>query len=251
MEIVSILRMLRRHRLLVAAGVATATFVALVVAYQVSFMPPSLSSRQHTSATATARVLIAARTQPAFDLKSQLTDTLGTRAALLADLLSTDAVRARIARGAGLAPGQVAVITPAMGQPMLEMALAVAATEAAATAVEPYVLTVTTQGQLPIISLTAGGPDAVGAAKVANSATASLGELIASRSAGRPDILVERLGPAMTKTLVDGPKKAVAGVAAIVVFSLWCFVIVVGGGLADRWRHRRSPSPAPRYSAST
>jgi len=42
MEIVSILRVLRRHRLLVAAGGALAVLVALVMAYQVSFLPPSV-----------------------------------------------------------------------------------------------------------------------------------------------------------------------------------------------------------------
>jgi hypothetical protein len=48
MEIVSILWVLRRHRLLVAAGVALTVLVGLVMAYQVSFLPPSLASKQRT-----------------------------------------------------------------------------------------------------------------------------------------------------------------------------------------------------------
>jgi hypothetical protein len=247
MEIVAILRTLRRHRPLVGVGAVAGVLVALLLTFQVSLMPPKLGSRTQTSGAATAQVIIAARTQPAFDLKSQLTDTLGTRAAQLADLLATDTVRARIARIAGLAPGQVAVNTPAMGPPELPIALAVSATEAAALAPEPYLVTVTTGGQIPIITLKAGGPDAVRAARVADAAATSIGDLIAGKSAGRPDIIVERLGPAVTRTVVTSPSKAVGLVAAIGIFTLWCATIVVVSGLG---RRRRSPSSAPVYSAS-
>jgi hypothetical protein len=250
MEIVSILRVLRRHWLLVAAGAGLAGLVAIVLTFHATVLPPKLGSRQQTSAYATARVFISARTQPAFDLESQLTDTLGTRAALLADLLSTDAGRAKIARAAGLAPGQVGVVTPAMGPPLLALALPVSASEAA-TASEPYVLTVNADGKIPIISLGARGPDAIRAGRVVNAAAASIGDLIATRSSGRPDIVVERLGPAVTRTIVNGPRKAIAAAAAVVIFSLWCFALVVVSGLSGRARRRRAAATAPQYSPST
>jgi hypothetical protein len=252
MEIVSILWVLRRHRLLVAAGVALTVLVGLVMAYQVSFLPPSLASKQRTSGVATARVIIAARTQPAFDLESEITDTLGTRAALLADLLSNDDVRARIARGAGLKPDEVAVLTPAWGPPIIDIALPVSATEAASLAHEPYVLSVTSAGNIPIIALRATGPDPVRAAKVANAGIAAIGELIANRSPGRPNIVVERLGPAQARTIVTGPKKAIAIAAAIVLFAVWCSGIVFPSWFtARRRRLRRQHGPAPQLSAST
>jgi hypothetical protein len=250
MEIVAILRLLRRHRVYVAAGLLAATMLGLVLTYHVSLMPPRLGSRQQVSGVATARVIIAARNQPAFDLKSQLTETLGTRATLLADLLSTDPVQGRIARTAGLEPGQVAVVTPAMGPPPLAIALALSATEAAATPREPYLLTVTTQGQIPIISLRAAGPDAVRAARVANAATETIGALIASRSAGRPDIVVERLGPALARTVVQGPRRAIAAGATLLVLGLWCTGIVIVAGLARRLRQRLPPSPVPAHSSA-
>jgi hypothetical protein len=251
MEIVSILRALRRHWLLVAAGAGLAGLVAIVLTFHATVLPPKLGSRQQTSAYATARVFIAARTQPAFDLESQLTDTLGTRAALLADLLSTDAGRAKIARAAGLDPGQVGVVTPAMKPPVLALALPVSASEAASTASEPYVLTVNADGTIPIISLGARGPDAIRAGRVVNAAAASIGDLIATRSSGRPDIVVERLGPAVTRTVVNGPRKAIAAAAAVVIFSLWCFALVVVSGLSGRGRRRRAAATAPQYSPST
>ena len=175
---------------------------------------------------ATARVIIAARTQPAFDLESEITDTLGTRAALLADLLSADDVRARIARGAGLKPDEVAVLTPVWGPPTIDIALPLSATEAASLAYEPYVLTVTSEGNIPIIALRATGRDPLRAAKVANAGIAAIDDLIAKRSPGRPNIVVERLGPATAWTVSTGPKKAIAIAAAMVVFAVWCSAIV-------------------------
>ena len=198
-------------------------------------------------------MIIAARTQPAFDLKSHITDTLGVRAALLADLLSTDDVRAQIARKAGLQPGQVAVLTPAMDQPTLQLALPIAATTAAATAVEPYVLVVTNQGSIPILSLKALGPSPLGAAKVANAAADALRGLIATKSSGRPEIIVERLGPAVSRPS-SGSKRPMALAVLVVMFGVWCFGLVVVVGCRNRWRHRRAASAAgaaPRYSAST
>ncbi len=255
MEIVSILRVLRRHRILVALGVALSILVALKMAYQVSFMPPSLASKQQTSGVATAKVIIAARTQPAFDLDSHITDTLGTRAAILADLLSADDVRARIAHGAGLQPGQVAVLTPVWGPPTIDIALPLAATEAAGLTYEPYVLTVTSEGNIPIITLRATGRDPIRAAKVANAGIAALDELIAARSPGRPNIIVERLGPATARTIVTGPRKAVAIAASMVLLAAWLIGIVFMSWFKARRRRLRRMSaaqqPHAQYSPST
>jgi hypothetical protein len=136
-----------------------------------------------------------------------------------------------------------------MGPPPVGIALAVSATEAAALPREPYLLTVTTQGQIPIISLRAAGPDAVRAARVANAGTETIRALIARRSQGRPDIVVERLGPAVARPVVSGPQKAVAAGASLVVFGLWCTGIVIVAGLARRLRDRRPGPTAVSTSA--
>jgi uncharacterized protein involved in exopolysaccharide biosynthesis len=251
MEIISILRVLRRHRFLVALGVVLSVLVALKMSYQVSFMPPSLASKQQTSGVATAKVVIAGRTQTAFDIDSEITSTLATRAAILADLLSADDVRARIARGAGLQPDELAVLSPVWGPPTVDIALPTAATEAARLTHEPYVLGVTSAGNVPIISFKATGPDPVRAAKITNAGIAAVGELIAARSRGRSNIVVERLGPALGRTLVTGPKKAIAIVATLVVFAVWCTAIVFLSWFKSRWRRRRLMSPVPQHSPST
>jgi hypothetical protein len=211
LELISILRVLRRHRLLVGAGVALAVFVAMLASYQVSFFPPKLGSRVKTSGTATARVI-----------------------------------------GAGLKPGEVGVMSPVWSAPKIALPLPVSATEAAGLAREPYLLTVSSTGDIPIITLKATGPDALRAATVVNSGITAIGGLIAARSKGRPEILVERLGPAVARTTVAGPRKAVALAGAFVVLGMWCAGIVVLEWFVRR-RLGRGPrtSPAAQYSPSS
>ena len=101
-------------------------------------------------------------------------------------------------------------MTPVWGPPTIDIALPLSATEAASLAYEPYVLTVTSEGNIPIIALRATGRDPLRAAKVANAGIAAIDDLIAKRSPGRPNIVVERLGPATAWTVSTGPKKAIA-----------------------------------------
>jgi hypothetical protein len=87
----------------------------------------------------------------------------------------------------------------------------------------------------------------VRAARVADAAARSIDDLIAGKSTGRPNIIAERLGRAVTRTVVTSPSKAIGLVAALVIFTLWCAVIVVVSGLG---RRRRSLRSAAVHSAS-
>lgn len=245
MEIVSILRLLRRHLPLVVIGGFAALFVGLSFMYEISPAPPTLTSRAQSSGEAAGRVLIAAREEPAFDVQSKVADTLSERAALLADLMSTDAARERIAQVAGVEPDELAVLGPSTRAVAVQVALAVKATEVAAAPRKPYVLAATVEGQVPIISLRAGAPDSAAAARIVDAAAGDLDELIASRSSRAPALDVQRLGPAVESTIVDGPKLAVAVLAAFVIYGLWCAAIVVAMGFAHRRRHR-SPAGSRR-----
>jgi hypothetical protein len=242
MELVGILHVLRRHRPLVAVGGLAALLIGLAIAYQLSLFPPNLASRQRASGVTAARVLIVTSSAPAFDVEADAAGTLGTRALLLGDLLSSDVARAAIARGAGVRSDEIAVITPSMASSPLQVPLAVKATEASRLTSEPYVLTVRATGDIPIIALKANAPDAAGAVRIVNAATASLNDLIASRSTTKPRLLVERLGVPVGRTVVTGSSKAVAFAAVLLTFLLWCSAIVIVAGVARRSRGRRSPA---------
>ena len=250
MEIVAVLRVLRRHRLLVAAGALPALLVALSLQFQLSLMPPGLASKERQYGVATSRVLLSAPAAPAFDLDSEITDTLGVRARLLADLMATDDVRAKIAARAGVEADQLAVMGPAMGPPKVLVPLAVSATEASVSAREPYVVLVSVQEQVPIISLRGAAPDEAAAARVVDATAKSLEQLISDRSAGGSALRVEALGPAAGRTIVEGAKPVAAVIAAILVFALWAAAVVVVSGLARYWRASHPRRRAPRFAPS-
>jgi hypothetical protein len=247
-ELIGILRVLRRHRILAALGIVPALLAGLTVLYHVALMPPKLESRATTVGTASARVLLGAHEQPTPHLEASMNESLGTRGLILADLMATDDTRARIARGAGLpSKDAVAVYGPSNGAPPVAVPLATKATEAAGLSSEPYRLTVSTDGRVPIITLRATAADAAAAAAVVESAAAALEDLLPRGTAERPGLLLDRLGPAVGTTRTDRPKAPVAILGALAVFLLWCGAIVLVAGLARHRRGQRVPHAVARH----
>ena len=243
------LRLLAPHKALIAAGAVLALVVALVLMFRLSVLPPALSSRQQVSGLATASVIIAARNESTVDVGTQL-GALQSEAVLLADRLATDDARAGIARTAGVGADQVAIIGPAMSAPPLQLPLARAATKAATAAAESYRLTVTTAGHLPIVSMSATGPDPVSAARVASAAATTLDHLAASDGT-QPRSIVQRLGTPSQKTVTSDSPAASAIGGALLTFVLWCSAIILVSGAARGRRNRRWEGPSSRPSAST
>lgn len=244
MELISILRVLQRHRIAVAFGVPLAVLVGLTMIYQVSLFPPGLASRQTVSVAAAQRVLIAAPDQPTFGLDADTHRTLPSRAILLADMLSADGSTAQIARAAGIDPEQLTVLGPAMGAPPLEIAVAVAATEAASVPTGPYLLTATADGHLPVIALRASAPDRATALRLTRAATASLRTIIKDRSGEIEPLTAQPLGVPFSKAIVDGPRKAMGVGAAIIFLLIWCSAVTLIAGIAERRRRTRRLDPA-------
>jgi hypothetical protein len=232
-----------------AVGLVLAVFVGLRLMYQVSLMPPQLSSKDRASGLASAQVFIAARDEPTADLQSTISDTLPTRALLLANLMSTSSARSLIERYAGLKKDQVEVRPPADGPAPLPLPLAVDATTAAGLAVEPNVLTVNADGQIPIISIGASSPTAAQAERVVHAAARTLGRM--ARSSSGPALVVESLGPPGHRTVVAGPRKTKAIVVMPVLFIVWCSGIVLVSGLAGRRRARRRAAQGTLSRATT
>jgi hypothetical protein len=247
-EIIAILRVLRRHRILTALGIVPAVLAGLAVLFHVALLPPKLERRATTVGSASARVLLGAQEQPTPHLEASMNDSLGTRALILADLMATDEARARIAGGAGLAEGEaVAVYGPSTAAPPVAIPLATKATEAAGLSPEPYRLTVSTDGRVPIITLRATGADAAGAAKIVEAAAGALEQLLPSGTARRPGLLLQRLGPAVGTAHTEQPKAPVAVFGALVVFVLWCAAVVLVSGVARYRRGRRVPRGVTRH----
>src|SRR3954452_2636151 len=103
MEIISILRVLRRRWLLVLLGVPLALFVGISAVYHASLKAPHLTSRQVTGGVAVGRTLLTMNTSPSFALSdTEAPMTLPQRADMLSNVLSDDALRTEVARRAGV-----------------------------------------------------------------------------------------------------------------------------------------------------
>lgn len=237
MELVGILHVLLAHRRLIALGAVLAALVAVVVDSRVE--------SRSSSGVAIQRVLIGPPDAPAVNTDVQApTDALITRTKLLADLLSSDAVRTTIARGARIPPEQLVVKGPATLPPWVPAPLAVRASQVAAVARTPYVLTVEAADANPIMTLTAGAPGPRAAADLVSSATATVEDLLARNAHDPQALAVQPLGRAVAGAVVKRPSHLVTAAVPMVFLVLWCGGIVLVAGFAAQARRRRAQAVA-------
>jgi hypothetical protein len=243
MELVSILRVLRRRRRLVALGALLSLLAGVAIVADAVPVPEKLAGRDSAIGAATGRVLLAAAPQRTVLEQSQLTDSIALRGQLLANLMATEDVRSAIARAVGIPPDQVSIRGPSSRPPAVETSLAVEAANAAMLSYAAYGLEVSADLDVPIISFKATGPDAAGATRIVEAATGQLGELIAVRTTDTPKIRVAPLGPPVERTIVESAHPAIGIGVALVAFVLWCAGVIVVSGLTRRGGGRPAGSP--------
>lgn len=249
MEIVGIIRILRRHWLLMLPGVVLALLAALSVLYRLSLLPPGMATRDQSSGVATARVLLAASEQPTFDLDSRVASTVTDRASLVADLAASDAATAQAARRAGVDRAQLVILGPAAGGAPIPVPIATKAA-AAASSGGTYRVTVSSDPSVPIIEVHAAAPDAATATRLAVAVRGELEDIVHERTGARPVVTIERLGPVTARTMLSAPRKVVALVAFTMVLTLWVFSAVVLVGFVRRGRAPQGAAPGRRHPAS-
>jgi hypothetical protein len=242
MDVLDIFRVLLRHRLLLVAGV----LVAGVIGYGVA----QRTSQQQANPTASARLLVGPSNATATTLDTVTPDTLLMKAPLLADVLSTDAMRVTIARRTGIRPDELTIMGPAFGAPTVAVPLATRATEVAAIAGTPFALVVRSSDHLPVITMTASAPSTASAAKLIDAAGGTLRDFVEHPSAPvrkkDPRLVVQQLGPIEVRTIISGHSGILAVAAVIVVFGFWCCAIVVLAGVARVRRDARARTAALR-----
>ena len=252
-ELVVLLRALRRHWILVGLGVVAATAVGVAV----------MNGQASRSGIASARVVLDTRPSQLVDAIAIGADTLGWRASLLADLMASKPVRTRIAREMHIREEDLVVVAPYLAVPAKPTPLSQFSLDAAAATPEPYVLSVSrTAGAtsdeplpfdapLPIISIKARAPDRTQATRLANAATAAL-KAAAPAPESTPDIeryeiqefVVERVGPPRARESVSSPNKLVAVAVAIVLFGFWCCCVALVSGVVRALRMSGRIQPA-------
>ena len=253
MELVDIGRVLVRQRVGLAIALVLAVLAGLAVNYHISVSPFGLSERVSTTSAAHTRLQLDAPEQPpTVDLDSGVADTLGLRAGLVADLMATDRVREAIAKRSGIAPSELAILSPASGAPPLPVPLGVEAADAARLTSEPYVLALAADPKIPIVSFSAIAPDAASARRIARAATESYKAIVESDADNAPPkfrLSVVDLGLIRTSTTVDRPSKAIGVAAAIAVFTLIAALLVLVAGIRGRLSRRPTGGGMAQFSS--
>lgn len=174
--------------------------------------------------------------------------TLMVKAPLLGDQLGTAKRTGEIAAAAGVDPKLLAVRVPAYGPPRVGVPIALSGTEVAAGAAVPYVLTVSADVALPLLTISAQAPDAATAARLVQAADTMLDRSVADaaprHAAANSRLLVQQLGVVSSKTVVARSKPVLAVVAGFVFFVMGCCALIAWTGI-QRTRRRRGATPGP------
>jgi hypothetical protein len=252
MELLTVLHLLWRRRILVGVGVLLA---ALAGAVGGGVLPPKAATAPIVTGQAIARVLVDTPQPLAPTAFTEGADTIQARAALLADRMSSGRGTASVAREARIEPRNLTVLGPASGTPTVPSAMRDRAGAAALAAVRtPYVISIRPEGTVPILRITTNAPSRAAAAALAAAAVSGLRRFTAPASATDPvfrvrgaGVVIEQLGAIRAQELaVHGRRGRLLGViGAIAVLVLWCSGIVFATGLARSWRNAgRRPASA-------
>jgi hypothetical protein len=246
MELLPLLRLIKRRRLLLGIGLVVAVALAVAIGG-----PPASSG-----AVAWTRVALDTPTSQLVKSAPAGADTLTWRASLLVHLMNTDEAQRQLARRLGIPPDQIMVVDPGLATPEIPASLPTAASDAAAMTVAPYVLTVLMPRiDLPLIAIEASGPDRAGAERLATAAAGIL-ESQSSLSGARYEsmiktggatatlerFLLEQVAPVRSKPVSASvlPIKQIGGPTVLLV--LWTAGVLLLPLILDR--RRRGPALA-------
>jgi hypothetical protein len=231
MELLAFLHWLRRHLIPVALGFLVAAAVALM----------SVRGEPRTFGVASQRLVLDTPKSQLVNANPKGADTLAWRAAVLSEMTASGSMEERIARDMGVPAHSLRVMSMNLTEPEVESPLTTAAQEAEAQADEPYLVAVSFDEWLPLISVSTRAPDRSAAARLAKVTTAALmATAPAPPTAAAPQgLVVETIGRPRTKEVVGGQRRVVAVAFFLVLLSLWC----VGIALVTRIRDALRPSP--------
>jgi hypothetical protein len=246
MELLPILRLIWRRRLLLGAGLVASVALALGIGG-----PPASSS-----ALAWTRVNLDTPESQLVDASPRGADTLPWRASFLSHLMATDATQRRLAERLDVRPEDVVVVDPALELPIVPASVPTAASEAAKITAAPYVLTLTLPTlSLPTIAVQAAAPDRAGAKRLAAAAVDILESQSSMSDAGyaskiltgggvalkRQQFVVQQVAPIRAKPVTErvlSPKQ-VGG--PLVLLALWTAAALLLPGRPSAGAGRASP----------
>ena len=214
----------------IAIASATIAVVAAILSVtSVSLFPPRLEDRPLTEAGATTQVLVdlpRSKLADRFETWNYL-DTMRTRAALTARLMTTPPALKRIGARAGVLPERIAAFAPVTAD--VEGVLTEPGSEQRARelrlAALPYRLEAHARPDRPVVDLYAQAPTADEAERLATGAIEGMRDYLralATRQGFDPDrqVRLHQLGPARSEVLTAGADLKIAALTFALVFGL-------------------------------
>ena len=237
MELVGILRLLSRRPILVAIGAVVAIAVGVLAA----------GGQTQTSGTASARLVLDTAKSQLINQAPIGGDTLTWRTVLLTDLAASMPLTDRIADEVGIRRSELVVVQPELSAPAMPTALPTRAARVAGLISEKYLLTVSFDELLPIISLNAEAPARGAAVRLVEAATGALKDTGESARTTRQiqGLTVDSVGPVRSKAIIDKPQPLLGVALAMALFGLWSAGVALIPRLLSAWRHTgRRPQQA-------
>jgi capsular polysaccharide biosynthesis protein len=229
---VTILRTLWRSRVLVAV----VAVVAVLASCALAFDPVPPKTKGYTVGIATARILIDTPRSQVVEVEPKGSETLGSRASVLANLMIDGQLEADIAKRAGLNPKKLIAVTQAAGGPETAPTLS-----RDSFSLTTGVLMNSDLAQLPIIKIETQAPTPQQAAKLANASVEALSDYLDQKAATENiadarRLRVSGLGPAEVREAQRGPGMMMGLGIAIIVFVAGCTGILMLTALKRSWR---------------
>jgi hypothetical protein len=207
--------------------------IGWMLVYGLSFPP---KARSYKVGVAAARMLVDTPQSQVVEVAPKGSDTLGTRASVLSNLMLYGELKAMIEQKAGVRKNTLIAGSDTTGG-----AEAVSPLKRDSFALTTGVVVNTELDQLPLIKVDVQAPTAAQAAKLADSAVNSLIGYVNSKADSQAVVPQRRLritglGPAQAHTVARGTGKIMGFAATIFVFLLGCTIIVAVSTIVRAWR---------------
>jgi hypothetical protein len=240
MEFALVLRELSRRRLLLAVGVLIATIAALLSVYRLEGLKLKARSLQYSSAS--TQVLVDSPSSVLGNL-SQDFEPLNARAAVYANFMASPAVLKLIGQQVGLSGEQIYAAGPVIAnQPRVQQEPTALKRNVEITGeTNPYRLSFESQPNLPTININSQAPTTRMAIALANGAVIGLQLYLtslerANRIPPKSRVTIRKLGSAPGAVVDGGISKALATIVFVVVFLMWCLLVLAWARLRENWR---------------
>jgi hypothetical protein len=255
MDFAQVVRELWIRRWWVFLGVFASLFIGLSTAYNVGLFPPSVQKKALAMGAADTQVLIDTPHSALTDLGIN-TEPLAQRASVYSRLMTSEPVRAAIAREVGLKPEQLTTESPLLsGMPKSaqEPVQSQRANDLLGEQI-PYHLRFSADSGLPAINIQATAPRVEDAIRLANGAASGFTKYIQAVQATQNvpklrRVTPRQLGRAEGGQVVQNPNIALATVATIALFIGWCLLVLFIGNTVRGLRELNNADQRPLQDA--